>query len=145
MGRRAGMDGCGKSRATGTRSPYRPACSMSLYRLRYPGRRTNNTTEDSLKKAIIIAFFRLSPWLTLIIIRVSQGEPSHALNRLTCKSRQPQSRRYYSTVKTVTCSFSWCWEKVAALPTAAANNGRKWTCVRKDVKILCYQFIPQPT
>ena len=36
-GFRAGLDGCGKSRPTGTRSPDRPACSESLYQLRYPG------------------------------------------------------------------------------------------------------------
>jgi len=31
------MDGCGKSRTTGIRSPDRAARSMSLYRLSYPG------------------------------------------------------------------------------------------------------------
>jgi hypothetical protein len=34
---RAGMDGCGKSRPSGIRSLDRPACSVSLYRLSYPG------------------------------------------------------------------------------------------------------------
>jgi len=38
MGHRAGLDGCGKSGLpTGIRSPDLPACSESLYRLRYPG------------------------------------------------------------------------------------------------------------
>ena len=37
VGPRAGLDGCGKSRPTGIRSPDRPARSQSLYRLRYPG------------------------------------------------------------------------------------------------------------
>jgi hypothetical protein len=37
VGPRAGLDGCGKSRPTGIRSPDRPARSESLYRLRYPG------------------------------------------------------------------------------------------------------------
>ena len=36
MDPRAGLDMCGKSRPTGIRSPDRPACSQSLYRLRYP-------------------------------------------------------------------------------------------------------------
>ena len=36
VGPRAGLDRCGKSRPTGIRSPDRPACSESLYRLRYP-------------------------------------------------------------------------------------------------------------
>ena len=34
----ADLDGCGKSRLTGVRSPDRPARSESLYPLRYPGR-----------------------------------------------------------------------------------------------------------
>jgi hypothetical protein len=37
VGPRAGMDGCGKSRPTGIRSPDRPARSESLYRLSYRG------------------------------------------------------------------------------------------------------------
>ena len=37
VGPRAGLDGCGKSRPTWIRSPDRPACSESLYRLSYPG------------------------------------------------------------------------------------------------------------
>ena len=37
VGLRAGLDGCGKSRPTGIRSPDRPARSESLYRLSYPG------------------------------------------------------------------------------------------------------------
>ena len=37
---RAGLDGCGKSRPTGIRSPDRPARSESLYRLSYRGQRT---------------------------------------------------------------------------------------------------------
>jgi hypothetical protein len=37
VGPRAGLDGCGKSRPTGIRSPDRPARSQSLYRLSYPG------------------------------------------------------------------------------------------------------------
>jgi hypothetical protein len=36
-GPRAGLDGCGKSRLTGIRSPDRPARKESLYRLSYPG------------------------------------------------------------------------------------------------------------
>ena len=36
MGPRAGLDRCGKSRTTGIQSPDRPACSQSLYQLRYP-------------------------------------------------------------------------------------------------------------
>ena len=39
VGPRAGLDGCRKSRPTGVRSPDRPACSESLYRLSYPGPR----------------------------------------------------------------------------------------------------------
>ena len=41
----AGLDGCGKSRPTGIRSPDRPARSESLYRLSYPGHlhRINNS------------------------------------------------------------------------------------------------------
>ena len=34
---RAGLDGCGKSRPTGIRSPDRPVRKESLHRLRYPG------------------------------------------------------------------------------------------------------------
>jgi hypothetical protein len=34
---RAGLNGCGKSRPTGIRSPDRPVLSESLYRLRYTG------------------------------------------------------------------------------------------------------------
>ena len=37
MGLSAGLEGCGKSRHTGIRSPDRPARSESLYQLRYPG------------------------------------------------------------------------------------------------------------
>ena len=37
IGPTAGLDGCGKSHPTGTRSPGRPGPSKSLYRLRYPG------------------------------------------------------------------------------------------------------------
>ena len=37
VGPRAGLDGCGKPRPTGIRSPDRPAHKKSLYRLRYPG------------------------------------------------------------------------------------------------------------
>jgi hypothetical protein len=37
VGPGAGLDGCGKSRPTGIRSPDLPARSESLYRLRYPG------------------------------------------------------------------------------------------------------------
>jgi hypothetical protein len=37
VGPRAGLDGCGKSRPTGIRSPDHPARSESLYRLSYPG------------------------------------------------------------------------------------------------------------
>ena len=38
VGPRVGLDGCGKSHpATRIRSPDRPACSESLYRLSYPG------------------------------------------------------------------------------------------------------------
>jgi hypothetical protein len=36
VGPMAGLDGCGKSRPTGIRSPDHPARSESLYRLRYP-------------------------------------------------------------------------------------------------------------
>ena len=36
VGPGAGLDRCGKSRPTGTRSPDRPVRSESLYRLRYP-------------------------------------------------------------------------------------------------------------
>jgi hypothetical protein len=32
-----GLDGCGNLGPTGVRSPDRPACSESLYRLSYPG------------------------------------------------------------------------------------------------------------
>ena len=38
VGPRAGLDGCGKPRPTEIRSPDRPACSESLYRLSYRGR-----------------------------------------------------------------------------------------------------------
>ena len=38
-----GLDGCGKSRRTGTRFPDRPAHSESLYRLSYPGARTRRS------------------------------------------------------------------------------------------------------
>jgi hypothetical protein len=47
VGHRAGMEGCGKSpppRSTGTRSPDRPACSESLYRLSYAGPQITNCT-----------------------------------------------------------------------------------------------------
>ena len=37
IGLRARLDGCRKSRPNGIRSPERPACSESLYRLSYPG------------------------------------------------------------------------------------------------------------
>jgi hypothetical protein len=37
VGPKAGLDGCGKPRPTGIRSPDRPARSKSLYRLSYPG------------------------------------------------------------------------------------------------------------
>jgi hypothetical protein len=37
VGPTAGLDGCGKTRPTGIRSPDGPARSESLYRLSYPG------------------------------------------------------------------------------------------------------------
>jgi hypothetical protein len=37
VGPKAGLNGCGKSRPIGIRSPDRPACSESLYRLSNPG------------------------------------------------------------------------------------------------------------
>ena len=37
VGPRVGLDGCGKFRPTGIRSPDRPDHSESLYRLPYPG------------------------------------------------------------------------------------------------------------
>jgi hypothetical protein len=40
VGPGAGLERCGKSRPTGIRSPDLPAPSESLYRLRYPGSRT---------------------------------------------------------------------------------------------------------
>jgi hypothetical protein len=40
VGPGAGLDRCGKYRPTGIRSPGLPACSESLYRLRYPGYRS---------------------------------------------------------------------------------------------------------
>jgi hypothetical protein len=39
VGSGAGLERCGNSRPTGIRSPGLPACSESLYRLRYPGSR----------------------------------------------------------------------------------------------------------
>ena len=44
MGPRSGLDGCGKSRPTGIRSPYRPSRSESIYRLSYPGPHTFQST-----------------------------------------------------------------------------------------------------
>jgi hypothetical protein len=41
VGPTTGLDGCGKFRPTGIRSPDRPACSESLYQLSYPGPAVN--------------------------------------------------------------------------------------------------------
>jgi hypothetical protein len=49
VGTRAGLDGCGKSRPIGIRSPDRPARSESLYRLNYHGPRPK-TGLDILEK-----------------------------------------------------------------------------------------------
>jgi hypothetical protein len=58
MDPRAGLDGCGKSRPTGIRSPYRPARSESLYQLSYPGphkvQRKRSNSEDSSDFLIIM-------------------------------------------------------------------------------------------
>jgi hypothetical protein len=51
MGPRAGLDGYGRSRPTGIRSPDRPARSEWLYRLSYPGPLSFN--------AIINVFFTM--------------------------------------------------------------------------------------
>ena len=48
VGPRAGLDRCGKSHPTGTRSPGRPARSHSLYRLSYPAH--YNTLEKNEKQ-----------------------------------------------------------------------------------------------
>jgi hypothetical protein len=37
VGPKTGLDGCGKLASNGIRSPHRPACTESLYRLSYPG------------------------------------------------------------------------------------------------------------
>jgi len=57
VGFRAGLDGCGKFRPTGIRSPDRPARSESLYRLGYPGSPSstvvpNNETKSHRKGAV---------------------------------------------------------------------------------------------
>ena len=52
MGASVGLDGCGKSRPTGIRSPDRPACIESLNRLSYPGRRLFLGAFAELRKTI---------------------------------------------------------------------------------------------
>jgi hypothetical protein len=53
VGPRAGLDGCGKSRPPGVRSPDRPARSDSLYRLSYAGPHCHHYTWG---KQIIVPF-----------------------------------------------------------------------------------------
>ena len=68
VGPRAGLDGCGKSRPTGIRSPDRPARIESLYGLRYPKCRgwglgiwivhvTNTTTPSTGEAMFPIRFY----------------------------------------------------------------------------------------
>ena len=52
VGPRASLDRCGKSRPTGIRSPERPACSQSLYRLSYRDPPCNMKIHINLLKVI---------------------------------------------------------------------------------------------
>ena len=71
---RAGLDGCGKTRPTGIRSPDRPAGSESLYRLSYPGPRSG-LSEKSL---LPLQGFEQRTVLALVTIVTE-------LSRLSCK------------------------------------------------------------
>ena len=56
VGPRAGLDGCGKSRRTGIRSPDRPVRSVSLYRLSYPGPLGITQLTNNIHRTIIPFF-----------------------------------------------------------------------------------------
>jgi len=69
MDPKADLDGWGKSRLTGIRSPDLPAHSELLYRLRYPGSRLHDGI-SKVTKLIIIQFF--SSLLLLPALRESK-------------------------------------------------------------------------
>jgi hypothetical protein len=60
VGPRAGLNGCGKSRPIGIRSPDRPARSESLYRLSYPGPLIYYQTLLSFTAIFICRYCRLA-------------------------------------------------------------------------------------
>ena len=64
MGPRAGLDGCGKSPLTGIRSPDRPACSQSLYRLSY-------RPKDNLEERKMSSSCRIFRYVALSLNRLS--------------------------------------------------------------------------
>jgi hypothetical protein len=56
VGPRAGLDGCGKSRSTGIRSPDCPVRSVSLYWLSYPGPLGTTQLTNTILRTIIPFF-----------------------------------------------------------------------------------------
>jgi hypothetical protein len=54
MGPGACLDGCGKSRPNGIRSPDLPARSQSLYRLSYPGSTNKKCFKEKQRKKQIV-------------------------------------------------------------------------------------------
>ena len=62
MGPRAGLEGCGKFRPTGFRSPHIPARSELPYRLSYPG---------SSQYSRFLSISLLSPILTTLLTEIT--------------------------------------------------------------------------
>ena len=84
VGPRAGLDGRGKSRPNGIRSPDRPARSESLYRLSYPGR---SPITNQMK-----SFRTLSYHLLKIHFNIIRKSTRFGKTRLpTSSSKQPFS------------------------------------------------------
>jgi hypothetical protein len=49
VGPTTGLDGCGRTGPAGIRSLDRSACSVSVYRLSYPGPHNNNNNNNNNK------------------------------------------------------------------------------------------------
>ena len=75
MGPRAGLDGCGKSRPTGIRSPDRPARSESLYRLSYRGQ----FVSQYFVFPLLASFHDCSTVIVILILILSEGQAGGAL------------------------------------------------------------------
>jgi len=79
MDRRDGLDGCGKSRPTGIRSPDHPGSSESLYRLRYPEPRSKNKTFRGVKLRYI--FIIATWWNVDSRLEIFKNKDNTRLNR----------------------------------------------------------------